>query len=115
MPPIDYRQARAGIRLAEVLDLAGFEASWRRGEQVRGPCPVHRARTPMSRSFAADHDKQLWHCFRCGAGGNALDLWVAVTGQRLHAAVLDLCKRLGHDVPWLRSPRILERRTMPDP
>ena len=47
---------------------------------------------PTSRSFAADHGKQLWHCFRCGAGGNALDLWVAVTRQPLHAAVLDLYK-----------------------
>jgi DNA primase len=115
MPPIDYRAARARIRLGEVLDLVGFAASWRRGEQVRGPCPVHRSRTPRSRSFAADHGKQLWNCFRCGAGGNALDLWVALTRQPLHAAVLDLCQRLGHDVPWLRKPRIPERRTMPDP
>jgi hypothetical protein len=74
MPPIDYREARSRVRLAEVLDLIGFAASWRRGAQVRGPCPVHRSRTPTSRSFAADHGKQLWHCFRCGAGGNGLDL-----------------------------------------
>jgi DNA primase (bacterial type) len=115
MPPIDYRQARSRIRLAEVLDLAGFEASWCRGEQARGPCPVHHSRTPLSRSFAADHGKQLWHCFRCGAGGNALDLWMEVTRLPLHAAVLDLCKRLGRDVPWLRRPHIPERRTMSDP
>jgi hypothetical protein len=55
MPPIDYREARSRVRLAEVLDLIGFAASWRRGVQVRGPCPVHRSRTPTSRSFAADH------------------------------------------------------------
>jgi DNA primase len=75
MPPIDYREARAWVRLAEVLDLIGFEPSSRRGEQVRGPCPVHRSRTAMSRSFVADLGKKLWHCFTCGAGGNALDLW----------------------------------------
>jgi len=115
MPPIDYREARSRIRLAEVLDLAGFEASWRRGDQVRGPCPVHRSRMPTSRSFAADHGKQLWHCFRCGAGGNALDFWVAVTQQRLHAAVIDLYRRLGRDVPWLAGARILKRRPMPEP
>jgi DNA primase len=115
MPPIDYCAARSRVRLAEVLELLGFEPSWRRGEQVRGPCPVHRSRTPTSRSFAADHGKQLWHCFGCGAGGNALDLWVAVTRQPLHAAVLDLYKRLGRDVPWLRGTRIAPRRAMPDP
>ena len=114
MPLIDYRAARSQVRLAEVLDLAGFEASWRRGEQVRGPCPVHRSRTLASRSFAADYDKQLWHCFRCGAGGNALDLWVAVTRQPLHAAVLDLYQRLGRDVPWLRT-HPPKRQAMPDP
>jgi DNA primase len=115
MPPIDYREARSRVRLAEVLDLIGFAASWRRGEQVRGPCPVHRSGTPTSRSFAADLGKQLWHCFRCSAGGNALDLWAAVTQQRLHAAVIDLYARLGRDVPWLRGTRIPQRRTMADP
>ena len=115
MPPIDYREARAWVRLAEVLDLIGFEPSSRRGEQVRGPCPVHRSRTAMSRSFAADLGKNLWHCFACGAGGNALDLWAAVTQQRLHAAVIDLYTRLGRDVPWLRRTRIPQRRAMPDP
>jgi DNA primase len=115
MPPIDFRQARSRVRLAEVLDLVSFAASWRRGQQMRGPCPIHRSRTPTRRSFAADHAKQLWHCFRCGAGGNALDLWAAVTGQRLHAAVIDLYRRLGRDVPWLARPSKLERRTMPDP
>jgi DNA primase len=115
MPPIDYRAARSRVRLAEVLDLVGFAASWQRGQQVRGPCPVHRSRTPASRSFAANHGKQLWHCFRCGAGGNALDLWVAITRQPLHAAVLDLLQRLGRDVPWLSRRQLPMRRAMPDP
>jgi len=84
MPALDFREARSRLQLAEVLDLLGFEASYRRGDQVRGPCPVHRSRTPASRSWAAHLGKNVWHCFRCGAGGNALDLWVAVTRQPLH-------------------------------
>jgi DNA primase len=113
MPGIDFRQARLSVRLAEVLELLGFEPSARRGDQLRGPCPVHGSRTPTSRSFAADGGKNLWHCFRCGAGGNALDLWVAVTRQPLHAAVIDLCRRLGRDVPWLR--RAQQEQRMPEP
>jgi DNA primase len=101
MPGIDFREARARLRLAEVLELLGFEPWRRAGDQVRGRCPVHRSQSPASRSFAAHLSKGVWRCFSCGGGGNALDLWAAVTGQRLHAAVLDLCGRLGREVPWL--------------
>ncbi len=105
MPGIDFREVRAQLRLAEVLALLGFVPRTRRGHQRRGPCPVHRSRSAVSRSFAAHLGKDVWHCFGGGAGGNALDLWVAVTGQGLHAAALDLCQRLGRDVPWLPPPR----------
>jgi DNA primase len=121
MPGIDFAAARAQVRLAEVLELIGFEPRSRAGDQVRGPCPVHRSRTSTSRSFAAHLKKGVWHCFRCGAGGNVLDLWVAVTGQDLHAAVIDLYRRLGRDVPWLsaRAPRTHRtargEQAMPDP
>jgi|SRR5579872_970199 DNA primase len=101
MPGIDYRAAREQLPLTAVLELLGFEPRERHGNQVRGRCPVHGARTAARRSFAAHLGKNVWHCFTCGASGNALDLWVAVTRQDLHAAVLDLCRRLGRNVPWL--------------
>ena len=122
MPGLDFRQARSQVRLAEVLELVGFAPCWRWGEQVRGPCPVHGSRAPRSRSFAAHLGKGVWHCFGCGAGGNVLDLWVAVTRQPLPAAVIDLYGRLGRAVPWLPRPAAPGRRagrreksTMPDP
>jgi DNA primase len=121
MPGIDYREARARLRLAEVLELVGFEARGCWAGQWRGPCPVHGSRSRTSRVFAANPDKGLWHCFACGAGGNVLDLWVAVTKQPLHAAVLDLCQRLNQEVPWLpvrsqsRQATKLEEPTMPEP
>ena len=101
MPSIDYRAARAQLRLADVLTLCGFRPSRRRGLVLRGPCPVHGSTRPASRAFAADLGKGLWHCFACGGGGNVLDLWVRLTGQPLYAAVVDLCARLGQDVPLL--------------
>jgi DNA primase len=111
MPGIDYRAARALLPLADVLALLGFVPRRRRGLQLRGPCPLHGSRRPTSRSFAAHLGKNAWHCFRCGAGGNALDLWSAITGQPLHAAVLERCQRLGRDVPWLDAPRRPRTRT----
>jgi DNA primase len=101
MPAIDYREARARLRLADVRELIGYEPRWRHDDQVRGPCPVHGSRAPTSRVFAAHLGKNVFHCFRCGAGGNALDLWATLRRLPLHAAVLDLCQRLNQPVPWL--------------
>ena len=105
MPGIDYRAARAALPLAEVLRLMGWRPVTGRGVQQRGPCPLHGSRSPTSRVLAVHLGKDVYHCFGCGAGGNALDLWAAWTKQELHAAVIDLCRRLGQPVPWLPRRR----------
>src|SRR5262249_40916599 len=102
--------ARARLPLAEVLQPLGFVPRGRAGAQVRGPCPVHGSRSAASRSFAAHLGRGVWHCFRCGAGGHALDLWAAVTRQPPHGAVGELCGRVGRDGPWLPRPRPRHRR-----
>ncbi len=106
MAGIDYRALRRALRLRQVLDLVGFVPTARAGAQVRGPCPVHGARAPRSRSFAAHLERQCWQCFHCGAHGNALDLWLAVARLPVYEAALDLCRRLNLAVPRLtaRSP-----------
>ena len=109
MPAIDYRHARTQLRLADVLELIGYRPRWRQGDRSRGPCPLHGSRSATSRAFAAHLGKNLFHCFRCGAGGNALDLWAALSRLPLHAAVLDLCQRLHQPVPWL-DLRATDRR-----
>jgi DNA primase len=111
MPAIDYRRARVELRLADVLNLIGYEPRWQQGQQLRGPCPLHRSRSASSRVFSAHLGKNLYHCFRCGAGGNALDLWSALRRLPLHAAVLDLCERLNHPAPWLCGPTKSSRRS----
>ena len=100
MPGIDFALLRGQVPLAQVLDLVGFRALTRVGSQLRGPCPVQGSRWPRSRSFAAHLTKQCWHCFRCGAGGNALDLYLAVTRLPVYQGALDLCRRLGLEIPW---------------
>ena len=102
MPLIDLRAARLEVRLGRVLELLGWQACGRQGEQVRGPCPVHGSSSLKSRSFSGHLARNVWQCFRCGAKGNALELWAQVTGQELYAAVLSLYERLGLPVPWLR-------------
>jgi DNA primase len=89
------------VRLAAVLQLLGWSARTRVGAQLRGACPVHRSRSATSRVFAAHLERGLWQCFRCGAAGNALDLWAQVTGQGIYQAVVELYQRLGRTPPWL--------------
>jgi len=101
MPLVDMRQARREIRLGWVLGLLGWRPRERKGEQVRGACPLHGSTSPRSRSFAAHLGRGVWQCFRCQAAGNALELWARATGQGLYQAVLDLYDRLGQEVPWL--------------
>ena len=115
MPGIDYRTARAAIRLSEVLELIAYQPRWRRGEVWRGPCPLHGSRSASSRVFAVHLGKNVYHCFRCGAGGNALDLWARATGQPLYVAVRELYRRLGRPVPWLRGAAKKDKNTMRDP
>jgi DNA primase len=89
MPGVDFRELRRRLRMERVLGLVGFVPSWRHGEQVRGPCPLHGSTSPRSRSFCAHLGKGAYQCFVCGAAGNALELWAALTGQRLHPAALE--------------------------
>jgi DNA primase len=104
MPGIDFTLLRRQLPLAEVLDVLGFTATTRRGPQLRGPCLVHGSKTSYSRSFAAHLEKNCWHCFRCGAGGNALDLYVAVTKLPVYEAALELCGRLQLPIPRRHGP-----------
>ena len=113
MPAIDYAAARRQLCLAEVLTLIDYQPRSRHGECLRGPCPLHGSRSPTSRAFAAHLGRNVYHCFVCGAGGNALDLWVAWTRQDLHTAVQDLCQRLGQPVPWLPRPKHSAKETRP--
>jgi DNA primase len=110
MPGIDFAAARARIPLGDVLELLGFRPCESRGDQVRGPCPVHHSTSPSSRSFSANLRRHIYQCFRCGSRGNQLDLYAQATGLSLFEATVTLCQRLGCEVPWIargtpREPR----------
>jgi DNA primase len=117
MPGVDFRQLRVLVSMSEVLELLGWQPRIRRGEQLRGPCPLHGSRSATSRCFAVHVGKKVYHCFGCGASGNVLDLYAAATGQTLYQAALELCGRLGHTVPWRqrRTPASPEKIAMSDP
>jgi DNA primase len=102
MPGIDYARVRLQIEIAVVLDLIGFQPVESSGDQVRGPCPIHGSTSPMSRSFSANLEKNTVQCFKCGAAGNQLDLWMAVSKLPLPDAARQLCVQAGIEVPEVR-------------
>jgi DNA primase len=101
MPGVCFRQVRALVSLADVLELVGFVPQSSVGDQVRGPCPVHRSADPRSRSFSANLKAHVYQCFKCGSAGNQLDLYAAVMRLRVFEAAVALCERLHREVPWV--------------
>src|SRR5271155_6143146 len=102
MPSIDFRQVRAVVSMAEVLELLGFVVAERVGDQVRGECPLHEpSQAGKHRSFSAHLGRNMFRCFKCGASGNHLDLWAKATKRSVYDAALDLCNRLNKDAPFL--------------
>jgi DNA primase len=101
MASIDFRALRREVGLDAVLKLLDFVPVQRRGDQVRGACPIHSPQRAGSRSFSAHLARNAYRCFHCGSSGNQLDLWAAATGQPLYQAAIDLCDKLNHPVPWL--------------
>jgi DNA primase len=53
----------------DIVDVIGeFVRLKKRGKNYTALCPFHTERTP---SFSVSQDKQIFHCFGCGKGGNA--------------------------------------------
>src|SRR4029077_13468186 len=101
MPGIDFATVRAKITLAQVLDLLGFVPRERSASQLRGMCPIHGSSFDRSRSFSANLAKNQFRCFKCGSAASELVLWAAVHKQSVYTAAIELCNRLGLDVPWI--------------
>ena len=103
MRGIDYRRLRAEITMLRVLELIDFEPTSRRGNQLRGSCPLPACEAVADRTFSVDLSRGLFRCFACGAGGNQLDLWAAQHALSLYQAAQHLCRQSNTIIPWLDS------------
>jgi len=88
--------------MEQVLNLLGFEPINRAAVQWHGRCPLHGCSPGRRRSFSVNVAIGRYYCHRCHSHGNQLELWAAVAKLPLHQAAVDLCHRLGRDVPWIR-------------
>ncbi|MEM7580126.1 MAG: DNA primase [Mastigocoleus sp.] len=62
----------------------------KRGKDMIGLCPFHNEKTP---SFTVSQEKQLYFCFGCSAGGNAITFLRNLEKRSFSEVVLDLAKR----------------------
>ena len=74
------------------------------GANYSGLCPFHNEKTP---SFSVSPTKQFYHCFGCGAHGNAIGFLMAYGGMGYVDAIKDLASGVGMQVPeWQpRTPQ----------
>jgi DNA primase len=98
MPSIDYHELRGRLKIQDVLQWMHWHSSEQRGDQRRGPCPLCGSTSHPSRSskrcFSVNFDRNIFHCFHCHRGGNALDLWASHQQLSLHAAAAQLLQLL---------------------
>ena len=78
------------------------------GKNHVGLCPFHTEKTP---SFTVNPDKQIFHCFGCGTGGNVFTFLMKHEGVSFPEAVRSLARRCGVDLPE-RTPSPQQRRQM---
>lgn len=62
------------------------------GRSLKGLCPFHSERTP---SFTVDPEKQLFHCFGCGQGGDAFAFLMKIESLSFPEAVAWAGQRCG--------------------
>ena len=62
----------------------------RKGRNYFGLCPFHNEKSP---SFSVSPDRQIFHCFGCGVGGNVYTFLMKIEGITFKEALEQLAER----------------------
>lgn len=72
----------------------------RSGRNFFGLCPFHKEKSP---SFSVSPDKQIFHCFGCGVGGNVFHFVSKIENISFKEALETLADRANVELPVLES------------
>lgn len=72
----------------------------RSGRNFFGLCPFHNEKSP---SFSVSPDKQIFHCFGCGVGGNVFTFLTKIEGINFIEAIQTLAERANIQLPMLEN------------
>jgi DNA primase len=82
---------------ANIVDVVGsYVALRKRGKNYLGLCPFHSEKEP---SFTVSNEKQIFHCFGCGASGSVFDFVMRTRNLTFAEAVSELANRFGIPLP----------------
>ncbi|MEW9675792.1 DNA primase [Lentibacillus sp. L22] len=74
----------------------------KQGKNYVGLCPFHAEKTP---SFSVTQDKQIFHCFGCGKGGNVINFIMEMESYSFYDALKLLANRSGIELPTKDMPQ----------
>lgn len=106
IPDAILNQIQDRVDIVEVV--GAFVVLQRAGRNFKAPCPFHHEKTP---SFIVSPDKQIFHCFGCGAGGNVFSFLMKQEKKDFLEVVEMLAEQVGVEIPKDKSfsPQALER------
>ena len=89
------------IERSDIVEIIGnYTALKKAGRNFKALCPFHNEKTP---SFVVNPDKQIFHCFGCGVGGNAVGFLMRQEHLEFPEAVRFLANKAGVQVPETAS------------
>lgn len=96
-------QIRQANDIVEVIN--GYVPLKRAGANYRALCPFHKEKTP---SFHVHPQRQIWHCFGCGRGGDVFRFLMEYENLDFVSAVRRLADRVGIVIERSRDVRASE-------
>ena len=87
-------------RLKQQIDIVDIIKNYvdlkKSGKNYMGLCPFHQEKTP---SFSVNPEKQFYHCFGCGAGGDVINFLMEIDSLSFQEAVKHLASSGGIELP----------------
>lgn len=94
---------------ADLVSIIGRHTTLKRaGNEFKGCCPFHGEKSP---SFYVNPQKNIYHCFGCGVGGNAIGFLRDYENLTFMEAVDELSRQTGIEVPKDEQKNVSYQRT----
>ena len=96
---------------ADLISIIGRHTTLKRaGIEYKGCCPFHGEKSP---SFYVNPQKNIYHCFGCSVGGNAISFLRDYENLTFMEAVNELSKQTGIEVPKDEQKNVSYQRRKP--
>lgn len=87
------------INSNDIVDVVSQYVTLKRsGRNFLGLCPFHKEKTP---SFSVSTDKQIFHCFGCGVGGNVIHFISKIENVNFRESMEILADKAGITLPTI--------------